>query len=137
MAKKKEYKPTGNPMGRPRKEACLDWNQAVENLAPWYDEGYIARELGVSIDTLCRRINEEYSLTFAEFKKQRRESCKQKLFHTQYIVAVEDKNPTLLIWLGKQNGQVDKQEQNITGNLTLEAILSQANTKQEEELKPE
>ena len=48
---------------------------------------------------------------YSEFLTKGRAELKMRLRQTQYEVAVEDKNVTMLIWLGKQIlGQTEKAE---------------------------
>lgn len=72
----------------------------------------IASVEGVSYDTLVRRIDEEYGLTFAEYYKQHSGKGKASLRRKQFEVATKGKgNVQMLIWLGKQHlGQADKKE---------------------------
>ena len=95
-------------MSRPRKE--IDW----KTLDAILQYGAIKKDassiLGVSDDTLERRIQEEHECTFAEYREQKRAPLRVKLGQKQFEVAMNG-NVTMLIWLGKQwLGQTDKQE---------------------------
>lgn len=94
--------------GRPEK--TLDWNQ-LEKLArlPLVAEE-IAWVLGVSVDTLSRRLQEQEQITCAEYLEQKRASIRKRLMAKQFDVAMKG-NVTMLIWLGKQYlDQKDKAE---------------------------
>jgi AraC-like DNA-binding protein len=79
----------------------------------------ISSILGISVDTLERRVKEEYKVTFAEYIQSKRSEGKASLRREQYIKAVRNKDTTMQIWLGKQwLGQTDKQVNlNLTADL--------------------
>ena len=112
-------------MSRPRKELediAVDGWKLLDSLIIWSAHSeYIAEQLGVSEDTLSRRIKENYGCTFAEYRNKMKEKIRINLSKKQYDVAMAG-NPTMLIWLGKNElGQADKHETNIEGNkITLE-----------------
>ena len=100
-------------MARPRIE--LDnlqfngWDQ-LDALIVWASEVYCAEKLGMSVDSLARRIKEETGLDFAEYKRQKKEPLRINLLKKQYDVAMSG-NVSMLIWLGKNElGQSDKLE---------------------------
>jgi len=106
-------KPRGGTTGRPSKksDAKLDWKQAVEDLCPWYTAAYIAEKLGVDEDTLINWIKSEYHTNFSGLRDQKRQNQFSRLAKVQLEVAMEDRNPTMLVWCGKQYlGQTDKQD---------------------------
>ena len=64
--------------------------------------------LGCSHDTIQRTFKDEDNLLCVAYKKGFAE-LKRKLSEAQIATAIEDRNPTLLVWLGKQYlGQTDK-----------------------------
>lgn len=93
--------------GRPKTEINL---KELKDLASVQcTDNEIAAVMGVSVDTLARR--------YADVIKRARESGKQSLRRAQWKKAVEDGNPTMLIWCGKFHlGQ--KEEINFTGTET-------------------
>ena len=103
-------------MARPRIE--LDemefngWDQ-LEVLAVWGTAEFCASKLGLSPDTLDRRIKERYGHGFAEYKHKIQEPLRINLMKKQYDVAMSG-NVGMLIWLGKQYlKQSDKVAQEI------------------------
>lgn len=101
-------------MARPKKELediTLDGWEVLDSLIIWSAHSeYIAEQLGVSEDTLSRRIKEKHGITFAEYRDKMKEKIRINIFKKQYDVAMAG-NPTLLIWLGKNElGQSDKTE---------------------------
>lgn len=103
-------------MGRPRRDLdtmeFTGWD-ILDAEIKWASEEYVAEKLGISVDTLARRIKERFGLTFAEYKKKKEESIKSNLRKKQYDVAMSG-NVTMLIWLGKQLlGQSEKVEEKI------------------------
>ena len=100
-------------MGRPRKDLenmeFDGWDQ-LDALILWSTEEFCAEKLGISVDTLYRRIKEKHGITFAEYKAKRQEALHINLKKKQYDVAMSG-NVSMLIWLGKQwLGQKDKVE---------------------------
>ena len=87
------------------------WKQ-IENMASYACTGEeIAHIVQVDYDTLDSRIQEKYHLSTSDFLKKYQAPGKMSLRRQQYKSALEDKNITMLIWLGKQHlGQTDKQE---------------------------
>jgi hypothetical protein len=69
-----------------------------------------ASVLGISQDTLERRLKTEHGCTFTEFYNRHSAPGKCSLRRLQWKLARAG-NPTMLIWLGKQwLGQTDKTE---------------------------
>lgn len=98
-------------MARPRKE--LNWDEfdklcgihaTRRELAGWFE---------VSEDTIERRCQEEFGMSFASYVEQRQSPGKISLRRKQYEVAMSG-NVSMLIWLGKQYlGQKDNLESDI------------------------
>lgn len=102
-----------NKGGRPRKNmedpVFTAWDQ-LDQLIIWSTQEYCAEKLGISVDTLTRRINEKFGIGFAEYKRQRQEPMRINLLKKQYDTAMNG-NVAMLIWLGKQHlGQSEKLE---------------------------
>lgn len=100
-------------MARPRKELedieFNGWDQ-LDALIVWSNEEYCAERLGISSDSLARRIKERTGLSFAEYKQQKKEPMRINLLKKQYDTAISG-NVSMLIWLGKNElGQKDKLE---------------------------
>jgi hypothetical protein len=84
------------------------WDQ-LDALIIWASQEYCAEKLGISIDSLARRLKEK-GYSFAEYKRKRQEPMRINLLKKQYDVAMAG-NVSMLIWLGKQHlGQSDKQD---------------------------
>lgn len=93
-------------MARPRKN--IDPEQVKKLAQIGCAVGEIASIVGCSPDTIQRR--------FAAVIKTGHEHRNASLRRTQYDVAVNQKNPTMLIWLGKQFlGQKDQTQNALTG----------------------
>ena len=100
-----------NKGGRPKiMFSEKEWSM-IENMCSLMCTGEeIAGVLGVSYDTLERRINEAHGIGFADYFKRHSSKGKLSLRRHQYKLA-EAGNATMLVWLGKQYlGQSDKQE---------------------------
>ena len=100
--------------GRPRK--VVNW-KAVDKLCQLNSPAKeISAYLSItgedySYDTLDRRCKEDHGLTFAKYVREKTMALSNvSLRRAQFQGAVDDRNPTLLIWLGKQYlGQMDTQ----------------------------
>lgn len=95
------------------------WDQ-LDSLIVWASQEYCAEKLGISVDSLTRRLNEK-GYSFAEYKHKKQEPMRINLLKKQYDVAMAG-NVTMLIWLGKQHlNQAEKVE---TANLSKESTDS-------------
>ena len=115
-------------MGRPRKE--IDWTQldslvmlnasltfcAERQLLKWGEQPNF-KTIKAAMEIIERRIEENYRITFTEYKEQRKDPVRMKLLQKQIDIALNG-NVTMLIWLGKQMmGQSDKIDQNLRGQI--------------------
>jgi len=87
------------PTGRPRIE--LDPKQA--KIFGYFRATYdtMAEQIGCHVDTIRAAMQDEDSEFSKEYKKGF-SGMKMKLSEAQVKTAIEDRNPTLLVWLGKQ-----------------------------------
>ena len=93
------------PVGRPRIE--LDPKQA--KIFGYFRATYdtMAEQIGCHVDTIRAAMQDENS-EFSKAYKKGFSGMKMKLSEAQVKTAIEDRNPTLLVWLGKQYlGQKD------------------------------
>ena len=67
-----------------------------------------------SVATLERRVEEMTGHKFADYSKAKKAVGKMSLRRAQYVTATQQKNPTMLIWLGK-NLLDQKDRQELTG----------------------
>ena len=86
-------------VGRPRIE--LDPKQA--KIFGYFRATYdtMAEQIGCHVDTIRAAMQKEDSEFSKEYKKGF-SGMKMKLSEAQVKTAIEDRNPTLLVWLGKQ-----------------------------------
>jgi len=98
MATTKKDKPK-KPIGRPRIE--LDPKQA--KIFGYFRATYdtMAEQIGCHVDTIRAAMQDEDS-EFSKAYKNGFSSMKMKLSEAQVKTAIEEHNPTLLVWLGKQ-----------------------------------
>lgn len=68
----------------------------------------------MSVDVLERRVKELTGENFAVYSKAKKAVGKMSLRRAQYVTATQQKNPTMLIWLGK-NLLDQKDRQELTG----------------------
>ena len=87
------------PTGRPRIE--LDPKQA--KIFGYFRATYdtMAEQIGCHVDTIRAAMQDEDS-EFSKAYKKGFSSMKMKLSEAQVKTAIEEHNPTLLVWLGKQ-----------------------------------
>jgi hypothetical protein len=88
------------PVGRPRIE--LDPKQA--KIFGYFRATYdtMAEQIGCHVDTIRAAMQDDKSEFSKEYKKGF-SGMKMKLSEAQVKTAIEDRNPTLLVWLGKQH----------------------------------
>lgn len=104
-------------MARPR--ANIDWKKVDKYLQAHCDGVGIAGILGIDVQTLYRRCNEDNKVGFAEYSAKKKAEGVELLKAKQYQVAMEG-DRTMLVWLGKQYaGQSDKSENRITGPIKI------------------
>ena len=109
----------GDPKGgRPRIE--VDW-KVIDGLLKIQCTGEeIASFNDVDYDTINARCKDDKKMGFSDYSKQKRFGGKPSLRRAQWMLAVEDKNPTMLIWLGKQMlEQRDKQDLDLTASFSV------------------
>ncbi len=89
-------------MGRPPIVfSDTDWKNIEKLCSLMCTADEIAHFMGISIDTLSRRITEAYGCTFAEYHKKHSVNAIISLRRAQWQNAM-DGNATMQIWLGKQ-----------------------------------
>lgn len=88
----------------------------------------VAHVLGCSEDTIERWCKRTYSKRFADIYEEKRDFGRKSIRRAQYEKAVNAKDTSMLIWLGKQYlGQKEPSQQVEVGHDTLDtarAILS-------------
>ena len=97
--KKQQNPKAKKPVGRPRIE--LDPKQA--KIFGYFRATYdtMAEQIGCHVDTIRAAMQDEDSEFSKEYKKGF-SGMKMKLSEAQIKTAIEEHNPTLLVWLGKQ-----------------------------------
>ena len=91
----------GNPKGgRPRVEFSMKTLTNMVRIQCTRAE--CAGVLGVSEDTIDRRVKEKTGEGFAVFYKTHSAGGKASLRRAQFKAATVDRQPTMLVWLGKQ-----------------------------------
>jgi len=100
-------------MARPRKE--VDYS-TLDNLCAMQCTGEeCASFLNMDYETLNRILKRDGKGGFKEYFALKGGKGKISLRRAQFQLATEDRNPTMLIWLGKQHlAQKDKQDLNHT-----------------------
>ena len=93
MDNKATRKPTG--------KVLLDWDK----IGKWLEDGCTGKEccemLGVNEDLLYHRCVTDLGINFRNFKAKKKSNLRQFIRSKQKELC-GDKNPTMLIWLGKQ-----------------------------------
>lgn len=102
-----------------RKTIQVDW-VTVDKLAMIHCTGpEIAGFLNIDEDTLTAAAKRDHGVLFSEYLAKKRANGRASLRRSQWLLATEAKNPTMLIFLGKQYlGQKDVQDiqQTVTTN---------------------
>jgi len=102
-------------MGRPK--AHIDWEQAGKLIAAGCDGVQVAAYFGIHPNTLYLACEKYQKISFSDYLQTKRAKGDAMLLARQYEVAYTDKNPTMLVWLGKQRlGQREKQDTDLTSN---------------------
>jgi hypothetical protein len=83
----------------------IDWDKVDNLFMAGCSITQCAASLGVSVDTLERKALSEKKARIADIQQEKRASGDSLLLGAQYHKAIKDKNPTMLIWLGKQRLQ--------------------------------
>jgi len=88
----------------------IDWKKVENALMAGANGTEICAFLGISFDTLARKVEKEYNLPFADFKAAKRAKGNSLLRVKQFDTALTGSVP-MQIWLGKNRlGQTDKKE---------------------------
>lgn len=107
---------TRNKGGRPRKEIDLDELVKLCHLQATASE--CCSWFGVDDNTLDRRIKEAGYAGFGDFYKKHSQDGLISLRRAQLQCAIEDRNPTMLVWLGKNMlKQTDKSDISVSGEM--------------------
>ncbi len=80
----------------------IDWDKVDQFFMCGSSITQCAAGLGVSVDTLERRAKSEKNAAIAEIQQSKKEKGNLAIHSAQFEKAIKDKNPTMLIWLGKQ-----------------------------------
>lgn len=94
-----------------RPKSTIDWKKVDEMLIKGCRGGSIADYFGIHTDTLYLRCQEDHKICFTTYSQQKRSIGDDNIHKAQYELGVNDKNATMLIWLGKQRcGQREKED---------------------------
>jgi AraC-like DNA-binding protein len=92
----------------------MDWDYINELLQLQVPGTSIAKTLGISVDTLYRRVYEEFGKTFTEYAATFKEQGLNNIRKTMMDKALINKDTTMLIWLSKNwLGMSDKSESTV------------------------
>jgi hypothetical protein len=95
--------------GRPK--ANIDWKTVDGLLKAGCTGTEIAAHLGIHPNTLYERCTEVHNCDFSDYLQAKREAGDALLKAAQFQKAVQEKDNTMLVWLGKQRlEQKDKKE---------------------------
>ena len=100
-----------------RHKTNIDWEKVNKYLQAQCDGVGIASLFGVHPNTLYRRCEEKYKMSFSEYSAQKKTEGKELLRAKQYQVAMSG-DKTMLVWLGKQYlNQTDRRNIAITDDI--------------------
>ncbi len=80
----------------------IDWEKVGNLFVVGANVVQAAASIGVSRETLYRRCQEDLNMTLSTYQQEKWEKGNSILLGAQYEKAIKEKNPTMLIWLGKQ-----------------------------------
>jgi hypothetical protein len=109
-------------MGRPLK--VIDWDTVDKLCAIQCTGEEIAAFVSVHYETLNTACLRDKGVSFPEYFAQKAAPGKISLRRAQFQAATDDRNATMMIWLGKQMlGQNDKQSLEHTGEIVLNVTI--------------
>lgn len=108
-----------NKGGRPKREMSDDdFDKVIEAVKIQCTQEEICSIFKMDHKTLDRILKERGESGFSQFYKKHQDFGRKSLRRAQWEAATKDKNPTMLVWLGKQHlGQRDKHD--VEGNFTI------------------
>jgi len=113
--KKRENVMAKEPKANGRPLTVIDWDEFEKLCGMLCTQVEIADWFGCTDDTIQAAVLKKYGVGFSELYKKKSVKGKVSIRRAQYLSATEDRNPTMLIWTGKQHlGQKDKQDLNLT-----------------------
>lgn len=80
----------------------IDWDKIGQMFLCGASIVQAAASIGINRETLYRRCELDLGITLMAFSQEKYEEGNTALHAAQYTKAIKDKNPTMLIWLGKQ-----------------------------------
>ena len=96
----------------------IDWDKIDNYFICGASITQCAAQIGCSVDTLERRCRKEKNAEIAQYHQEKREKGNLLLHAAQFDKAIKEKNPTMLIWLGKQRlGQKEIIDDRITKDI--------------------
>ena len=81
----------------------IDWTMVDKMLRAGCTGVEVAARLGMHPETLYCRCEKEKRIEFTAYQAIKRSDGKALLREVQHEMAIVDKNPTIAIWLGKQD----------------------------------
>lgn len=91
----------------------INWEQIDQMLVAGCNGIQCAAAVGVHHDTLYDRCVTDKKVSFSVYSQQKRSHGDALLHAAQFHKAYKDKNPTMLIWLGKQRLNQKEEKDNI------------------------
>lgn len=92
----------------------IDWDKVGQMFIAGANIVQAAAAVGVHRTTLYRRYEAEFGTSLETYWQDKHELGNNMLHQAQFSKAVQDKNPTMQIWLGKQRlGQKENLEDKI------------------------
>lgn len=120
-------------MGRSEKK--VDWKLVDTLLISGCNGTEIAAHFNMHHDTFYRKIEEEYKTSFTAYSQIKRQEGDSLLRHAQFQKAVQGKDNTMLIWLGKNRLKQSENPDTVVNEdyrALFEAFMSQLGASQSE-----
>lgn len=104
----------------------IDWEKVDNMLISGSNGVQVAASIGIHPDTLYDRCVLDHKVAFSAYAQEKRSKGDTLLHAAQFQKAIKEKNPTMLIWLGKQRlNQRENHDQSVTNDKQIDIGLDQ------------
>lgn len=107
-----------------RAEITFDWQQIDRLLEAGCPGSEVAAAIGVHHDTLYDRVVRDKGMSFSDYSAKMRAKGESCLRYAQHEKALDSKDNTMLIWLGKQRLEQREPETRQQTHVSLEQLDS-------------
>lgn len=105
----------------------IDWDQVDKMIVAGANGVQCASVIGLHPDTLYIRCEKEKGMGFSAYHQQKRSKGDYMIHAAQFETAIKNKNPTMLIWLGKQRCDQRESDNEATKAPPLDLVVDTQN----------